>query len=130
MQEKKSYLFLCDQSTESECLQKLLVGTTQTNSLWAVTVTAGDEIYLFNYQTGVIRGPYAASSGADCHDPTAWGGKFPVQIRISRTPETRQSDNHRKDAPSFLRKRRPHHDLASNASELFSWIQQHGTPVE
>ena len=129
MNPSKSYIFLCDHTTESECLEKLLVGTTLENSLWAVTVEVGDWIYLFNYNTGAIYGPFTASSSADCHDATAWRGKFPVQIKIARTSATKKSDNHLKSAPSFLRRRRPNHDPGPNSEELFSWMQQTGTPM-
>jgi hypothetical protein len=130
MSEKKSFIFLCDQTTESECVKNLLVGTTQESSLWAATIRVSDQIYLFNYNTGVIRGPYLASSVANCHDPTAWGGRFPIQVRISKSSITKKSDNHLKSAPSALRKRRPIGDLGPNANEVFAWIQKSGTSIE
>jgi hypothetical protein len=126
MREMKLFIFLCDQATESECLKKLLVGTTQTNSLWAATIRVGDEIYLFNFNTGVIRGPYSATSGADCLDPGAWGGRFPIQVRISKTSLTRHADNRAVSCPATLRKRRPNGDLGTAATSLFSWLQEYG----
>ena len=58
--ESRAFLFLCDQATESECLAKRLMGTPQSNALWALSVQPGDHVYLFNFNTRVIRGPYAA----------------------------------------------------------------------
>ena len=60
-------------------MRKNLVGTTQANAIWALAVREEDNIYLFNFKTGVIRGPYKAISTTDCHDPSAWSGKFPIQ---------------------------------------------------
>lgn len=123
-------MFLCDQTTESECLQKQIVGTTQQNAVWCLNIQAGDDIYLFNFNTGVVRGPYKAISIADCHEPTAWRGKFPVQVRIATTPMTRQADNRASSTPAILRKRRPSGALDTAASELFVWIQKIGIKVE
>jgi len=122
-------MFLCDQTTENECLQKQIVGTTQLNYIWCANIQAGDDIYLFNFNTGVVRGPYTAISIADCHEPTAWRGKFPVQVRIVTTPMTRQADNRASNAPAILRKRRPSGAI-DTASELFAWIQKAGIKVD
>src|SRR5580700_10844016 len=117
---KSSFMFLCDQTTEAECLQKQIVGTTQLNALWCMDVKAGDDIYLFNFKTGVVRGPYVAISGTNCHEPTAWGGKFPIQVRISQTPMTKQADARAVNAPPILRKKRPSGALGKMGSGLFA----------
>src|SRR5438046_1740060 len=112
MAKKNAFMFLCTETTESECLERQMVGTTQANAIWTMSIREGDDIYLFNFHTGVIRGPYLASSTADCYDPAAWGGQFPIQVRISKTPLTREADNHAADAPPLLRrKKRPSGDL-------------------
>jgi hypothetical protein len=126
MAEKNSFIFLCDQATESECLNKELVGTPHANAIWAARIKTGDDIYLFNFNTGLIRGPYAASSGADCFDSTAWGGKFSVQVRIAKTPLTKQAYSNAANAPSMLRKPRPSGDLGLAAKDLMSWLQECG----
>jgi hypothetical protein len=122
-------MFLCDMATESECLAKRMVGTTQINALWAMRVRPGDDIYLFNFQTGRIRGPFSATSSADCYDADAWGGNFPVQIRISKTTFTKQADNGVPGAPALLRKRRPYGDIKEASKLLFSWLQEVGTDM-
>jgi hypothetical protein len=93
MPSKNAFMFLCDEETESECLGKQMVGTTQLNAIWAATIKAEDDIYLFNFKTGVVRGPYLESSGADWFDRSTWGGRFHIQIRISATDYTRQSNS-------------------------------------
>ena len=37
-----SYVFLCDATTETECLNRRLVGTTQQNALRALNIRPGD----------------------------------------------------------------------------------------
>lgn len=124
------FMFLCDHATESECLQKQLVGTTQLNALWCMNIKAGDDIYLFNFSSGLLRGPYLAVSGADCHEPAAWGGKFPIQVRVSKTPLTRQVHSSSANAPVILKKKRPSGELGEATRELFVWIQQSGLQVD
>jgi hypothetical protein len=125
MAEKNAFMFLCDVSTEVECLAKHLVGTTQSNALWAMRVKAGDDIYLFNFQTGQILGPYLANSGADCHDAAAWGGNFPIQVRISKTDLTKRANNRAPGAPALLRKSRPYGDIGTG-EDLRLWLQACG----
>jgi hypothetical protein len=129
MAEERAFLFLCDQTTESECLTKQLMGTPQANAVWAMTVQPGDYIYLFNFNTRVIRGPYTAASSADCHEPSAWRGKFPIQIRVATNSLTRMADSHSPGAPGVLSRRRPSHVLGAAAAELFSWIQAYGESI-
>ena len=130
MAEERAFLFLCDQATESECLTKQLMGTPQANALWAMNIQPGDYIYLFNYNTRFIRGPYTAVSSADCHEPSAWRGKFPVQVRVAATQLTRIADSNSPSVPALLSRRRPLHVLGAAATELFAWIQASGKPIE
>ena len=130
MEQKGAFMFLCDQHTESECLVKQLFGTTQANAEWALKVREGDDLYLYNFKTGVVRGPYTASSGADCFDLKAWNGRFPIQVRISKTAFTKEADLGAPSAPALLRKRHPSGDLGVAAAELFRWLQEHGRPQD
>jgi Development and cell death domain len=120
----------CDNTTESECLQKQLVGTTQSNALWSMNIKPGDDIYLFNFNTGLVRGPYSATSGTDSHEPTAWGGKFPVQVRISKTLLTKQGYNSAASSPPILARKRPSGELGKDAGQIFTWLQEFGTQLE
>jgi hypothetical protein len=65
---RRLFLFLCDQSTESECLSRKLVGTTTNNYEWASSITIGDMILLFNFQTLDLIGPMIAASETDCFE--------------------------------------------------------------
>lgn len=127
---KNAFMFLCGVETEAECLQRQLVGASQLNAIWPMQVMPGDDIYLFNFSTGLVRGPYVAMSRADCHEPAAWGGKFPVQVRVSKTTLTRQAYNHAPNTPSILRKKRPSGDLGEAGGEILSWLQESGSPMD
>ena len=95
-----------------------------------MTIQPGDFIYLFNFNTRVIRGPYNAVTSADCHEPSAWRGKFPIQVRVATSSLTRIADGHSPGVPGVLSRRRPLHVLGTAAAELLSWIQQSGRPIE
>lgn len=120
-----AFIFLCNLETESECLQKQLVGTSYPNAMWAAEIKPGEDIYLFNFDTRVVRGPYSSTSIADAHDPAAWAGKFPLQVRVSATPRTRKADARSTNSPSILKKRLPT-GAVDDPAELFSWIQRNG----
>ena len=100
------------------------MGTPQANALWAMSVQPGDHIYLFNFNTRLVRGPYTAQSGADCHEPSAWRGKFPIQVKVATTDLTKMADSHLPGAPRVLSRSRPAHVLGAAAPEVFSWIQE------
>jgi hypothetical protein len=129
VEQQNSFMFLCTTATEPECLEKLLVGTTQANAVWAMSIRVGDDIYLFNFHTGVVRGPYRATSAANCYDSGAWGGQFPIQVKIAETALTRKAWAHARGAPDFLRKKRPHGKLEARASSLRVWLEGSGERV-
>ena len=83
-------MFVCDEQTQQACLDGKLVGTTLANGLWTSEIQLGDEIFLYNFQTGTIFGPFAADTRVDQHEPSAWGGRFPLQVRISASGVTKK----------------------------------------
>jgi development and cell death domain-containing protein len=126
------YFFLCDHATESECLSRHLLGTTSSNIEWALMIVPGDEVFLYNFQTGDVWGPFEAVSTADCHERQAWGGKFPVQIRVEKTSASRKGNLKTGNGREFLtwRGSRPPHVLDDPlASSLMSWMVEHGTDL-
>ena len=129
MNETPAYLFLCDQETEKECLTRNLMGCPQANAVWALNIRPGDSIYLLNFNTRIVRGPYLAASSADCYEPSAWRGKFPIQVRVTGTGFTKMADCLTPGTPSVLLRKRPVHALGSAAGELFRWIQDHGKTI-
>lgn len=128
----KLYFFLCDHVTQSECLSRQLFGTTSSNVEWALRIVPGDDVFLYNFQTGDVWGPFKAASIADCHEKRAWGGKFPVQIRVEKTSACRKGNLISGNGMEFLtwRRSRPPHELDDPlASSLISWMREHGTDL-
>jgi hypothetical protein len=128
----KLYFFLCDGATEGECFARELFGTTSSNVEWALKIVPGDHVFLYNFQTGDTWGPFEAVSTADCHEKRAWGGKFPVQIRVAKTAASRKCNLITANRREFFtwRKSRPGPVLEDPlASSLLSWICEQGTDL-
>ena len=123
------YFFLCDRSTETECLERQLFGTTTLNFEWAGAIVPGVPVFLYNFQTGDIWGPFEAVSTADCYESQAWGRKFPVQIRVAKTAASRKSNLIAANRKEFLtwRRSRPDHVLDDPlANSLLGWMREQG----
>ena len=91
-----AYCFLCDAGTEQECLDRLLFGTNEKGySEYSLSnVQEGDSLFLWNYDTGVLRGPFVALTKCEANiEPNAWknapghGKGFPFQVRVSGNEE-------------------------------------------
>jgi hypothetical protein len=84
-----AYVFLCDAATEEECLRRKLAGTTQQNALWVLKIQIEDTLFMYNFQSGTLHGPLSVNASLDCHEPDAWGGRFPVQVRFEMAEDFR-----------------------------------------
>ncbi len=85
----QAYIFLCDMSTEQECLDRALFGTNggENQRLYYSKIALGDQLFLYNFETGVMRGPFTALTVCTHNlDPTAWKKtrrSFPWQVRVN-----------------------------------------------
>lgn len=123
------YFFLCDHSTESECLTRQLFGTTTSNFEWAAKIVPGDVLCLYNFERGDIWGPFEATSVAGCYAQEAWRGKFLVQIKVAQNQKSRKNNLLNANGKKFLtgRKSRPLHCLDDPlATSLLLWMEQQG----
>lgn len=83
-----SYIFLCDFSTEQECLERKLFGTNpgEAHQHHYSKVKVGDTLFLYNFETGQLRGPYSATTPCKMNiEVTAWKKSkrhFPWQVRV------------------------------------------------
>jgi len=84
-----AYVFLCDAATEEECLRRRLAGTTQQNALWVLKIQLRDTLFIYNFQSGTLHGPLIVNASPDCHEPDAWGGRFPVQVSFEMAEDCR-----------------------------------------
>jgi hypothetical protein len=81
----QAYIFLCANSTEKECLTRLLFGGKEAYKKGVPSVNPGDKLFLFNYQTGMLHGTFKATSNAEMNiEPTAWVGQFPWQVKVEQ----------------------------------------------
>lgn len=70
-----AFIFPCDFSTEQECLDRKLFGTNpgENYSNHYRKIGAGDTLFLYNFDTGTLRGPYIAASPCKMNiEPAAW----------------------------------------------------------
>jgi Development and cell death domain len=81
-----AFIFGCTDATEPECYSKSLFGITK-QWLSAVSgITPGTPLFLYNYDSQSLFGLFEADSGgAENIDPSAWGGRFPAQVKFRRT---------------------------------------------
>src|SRR5262245_16422782 len=84
----RSFIFLCDISTEQECLDRHLFGTNagEYYQLHYSKVAVGDRLFLYNFEIGTLRGPFAALTPCTYGlEPKAWKKTrrgFPWQVRV------------------------------------------------
>ncbi|MEX2217076.1 MAG: hypothetical protein WD768_23390, partial [Phycisphaeraceae bacterium] len=84
----RTFIFLCDMTTEQECLDRSLFGTNggENHQHHYSKVEVGDRLFLYNFETGVLRGPYLATTPCKHNlEPTAWKKtrrSFPWQVRV------------------------------------------------
>src|SRR5262245_38733304 len=84
----KCFIFLCDSTTEQECLERRLFGANsgESASLHYSKVSVGDRLFLYNFETGLVRGPFAAvTKCVNNLEPGAWKSarrRFPWQVRV------------------------------------------------
>jgi hypothetical protein len=86
-----SFIFLCDFSTEQECLDRKLFGTNpgDMHRHHYSKIAVGDTLFLYNFETGQLRGPFTATTTCKMNiEPTAWKKtrrSFPWQVRVDDT---------------------------------------------
>ncbi len=84
----RTFVFLCDMTTEQECLDRSLFGTNAGENLQNhySKIAVGDRLFLYNFEIGTIRGPFAALTTCTHNlEPKAWKKtrrSFPWQVRI------------------------------------------------
>lgn len=83
-----AFIFLCDLATEQECLERSLFGTNpgEQHQHHYRKIAGGETLFLYNFETGVLRGPYAAVTACKMNiEPSAWKKtrrSFPWQVRV------------------------------------------------
>ena len=77
------YVFLCNNRTERECLERKLFGLPKSEWNRVSQVKEGDILFLLNYQSNRLHGVFeAVSDGKMDIEPYAFDGRFPAQVRV------------------------------------------------
>lgn len=104
----RTFIFLCDLSTEQECLDRKLFGTNAGEGfqLHYRHVAVGDRLFLYNFELGLMRGPFTALTACVNNlEPKAWKKtrrSFPWQVRVTAagiTIGTARADDFAKTIP-------------------------------
>lgn len=87
-----SFIFLCSNETEKECLERLLFGTGSADhySKYFSNVNIGDTLFLYNYDRNTIQGPFQAISYCRKDiEPNAWLNAnykgYPFQVKVDNS---------------------------------------------
>jgi len=79
------YVFLCNNRTERECLERKLFGSPKSEWNRVSQVKKGDILFLLNYHINRLHGVFeAVSDGKMNIDPYAFDGYFPAQVQVRR----------------------------------------------
>jgi len=85
MRAPNGYVFLCNERTESECLEKKLFGAPKSEWNRVSQVKEGDVLFLLNYQRNRLHGVFeAVDNGKMNIEPYAFDNYFPAQVRVRR----------------------------------------------
>lgn len=83
-----AFIFLCDLTTEQECRNRKLFGSNpgDAHRFHYSNVAVADTLFLYNFDTGFLRGPYSATTRCMSNiEPDAWKKtrrSFPWQVRV------------------------------------------------
>jgi len=102
----RGFLFACTNKSESECLNRQLFATDKIYGPVVLRIRKGDFLFLNNVDTDSIYGIFKAiSNGGFKIDPSAFGGKYPYQVKVEATGNTICSHEAQKilDAYEFKR---------------------------
>jgi hypothetical protein len=74
-------IFLCNNRTMAECFEHQLFGT---GDGYGLQVRQGDFCLLYNFDENQLFGIWRATTSGSNHEPHAWHGQFPNQVRIEQ----------------------------------------------
>lgn len=79
----RGFIFACGESTEAECLTRMLFGTDRTYGPVVIRIRKGDLLFLNNLDTDNLQGVFRATTDGGFNiEPKAWKGRYPYQVRV------------------------------------------------
>lgn len=80
---RNGVIFICDSITERECLSRRLLGLPKTQVSLLSKIAEGSLLFLFNVRARQLMGVFQPNGPPGMNlEPSAWGGRFPVQVRF------------------------------------------------
>jgi len=82
---RNGLVFICDQTTEEECLSRRLLGLPKSQASLLSKLSDSSLLFLFNVRTRQMLGVFSPDGAAGMEiEPCAFGGdgRFPVQVRF------------------------------------------------
>ena len=77
-------IWLCSRDTREECLERSLFGDTAASDRWLSPCSEGHLAFLLDFERDELMGVFVAQSGMAAEkEPSAWGGQYPCQVRVS-----------------------------------------------
>jgi len=77
------FIMLCSAATAGACFEKKLFGSGANMAELLRPLQRDDEGFLYHYELDVLFGPFRATTGIGCHEPSAWRPqRFPIQFRV------------------------------------------------
>ena len=83
-----AFVFLCDTTTEKECLERNLFGTNPGEQYrqYYSRIKVGETLFLYNFEMGKLFGPFTALTSCKANiEPSAWKTtrrSFPWQVKV------------------------------------------------
>jgi hypothetical protein len=91
--EPTGWVFLCNNSTETECLATKLFGSPKREWNIVSQVKKGDILFLLNYETNRLHGVFEAVTDGEMNiEPYGFDGYFPAQVRVIRKLKCSSAD--------------------------------------
>lgn len=87
-QKPMGFIFACTNSTQNECFDRLLFGSSRPNGAVVIRVEKGDFLFLLNLEADLIYGVFRAVSEGKLNIVSeAWNGYYPYQVEVEALGE-------------------------------------------
>ncbi len=85
----RSFVFASTNSSQDECFERLLFGSSKVYGAAAMRVKKGDFLFLWNLDSDLLYGVFRAATDAQFNlVPEAWAGKYPYQVKVEPIGKT------------------------------------------
>lgn len=82
---QSGHIFACTNKSEKECFDRMLFATSRVYGESVLKIKKGDLLFLLNLDADTLHGTFRAkSAGGKDLVPTAWKGRYPYQVQVSR----------------------------------------------